>query len=66
MAQTNAFQFNIDGQAVLCYQTDDDRLWRCECTYFQRMLAEHSQGFCPHVALAIQDAIAAGLICCFK
>ena len=62
MARTQLLKFAIDGQVVRCYQTDGDRLWRCECSYFQRMLAEHNQGFCPHVAFAIEEAIAAGLI----
>lgn len=42
------FTFNIEGQAVVCYQTGADRLWRCECAYFQRTFATHNQGFCPY------------------
>jgi hypothetical protein len=49
--------FDIEGQAVVCYQTGRDRLWGCECTYFQRTLATYQQGFCPHVAVAIERAL---------
>ena len=51
-----------DGQPVRVFTSGPDRLWRCECEYFQRMLAKHSEGFCPHVAVAIGRAIEDGVI----
>ncbi len=50
--------FDVEGQVVRCVESGGDRLWRCECEceYFQRMLAKHGQGFCPHVAIAIGEA----------
>jgi hypothetical protein len=48
-----ALTFDIEGQLVTCYQTDGDRLWRCECAYFQRTLAMYNRGFCPHIVVAI-------------
>ena len=62
MCSNRTLRFEIHGQEVLCYQTDTHRLWHCACGYFQRMLEKHHEGFCPHVALAIEDAMAAGLI----
>ena len=57
MDATQVLRFAIEGQEVLCYQANGDRLWHCRCTYFQRMLAKHKQGFCPHIAIAIREAI---------
>jgi hypothetical protein len=54
--------FNIEGQEVRCFQNDQDRLWRCECEYFQRTLTQYNQGFCPHVAVAIWRAAEDGFI----
>jgi hypothetical protein len=54
--------FDIEGQTVRCVQSGDDRLWRCECEYFQRMLTKHGQGFCPHVAVAVEQAVDRELI----
>lgn len=48
--------FDIEGQVVRCVESGGDRLWRCECEYFQRMLTKHGQGFCPHVVAAIDFA----------
>ena len=48
--------FDIEGQTVRCVQSGDDRLWRCECEYFQRMFTTHGQGFCTHVAVAMERA----------
>lgn len=52
---TEVFRFNIKGQEVVCYQNGDNRLWRCECAYFQRTLQRYQQGFCPHTAVAIMQ-----------
>ena len=57
MDATPVLGFTIEGQEVLCYRANGDRLWHCGCIYFQRMLAKHEQGFCPHIAIAIQEAI---------
>ena len=54
--------FDIEGQTVRCVQSGADRLWRCECECFQRMLAKHGQGFCAHVAVAIEEATIRGWI----
>ncbi len=62
MDPTQVLRFTIEGQEVLCYQANGDRLWQCGCTYFQRMLAKHKQGFCPHIAIAIQAAASEGRI----
>ena len=47
--------FDIEGQTVRCVQSGGDRLWRCECEYFEQMLMKHGEGFCPHVAVAIME-----------
>ena len=57
MDSTQVLRFAIEGQEVLCYHANGDRLWHCGCIYFQRMLAKHEQGFCPHIAIAIREAI---------
>ena len=62
MNPTQILRFTIDEHEVLCHQTGQGRLWHCQCDYFHRMLAKHQEGFCPHIALAIEDAIAAGVI----
>jgi hypothetical protein len=54
--------FEIEGQTVRCLQSGQHRLWRCECDYFQRMLSKYSEGFCPHVAVAIGQAGQQGMI----
>ena len=54
--------FDIEGQEVRCYESGQDRLWRCECAYFQRTLAQHREGFCPHTAVAIMRFAAAGSV----
>jgi hypothetical protein len=53
---------DIGDQSVRCVQSGGDRLWRCECEYFQTMLTKHGQGFCPHVAVAIEHATESRLI----
>ena len=60
MDATQVLRFVIEEQEVLCYQANGDRLWHCGCTYFQRMLARHKQGFCPHIVMAIQEATSEG------
>lgn len=62
MDATPVLRFAIEGQEVLCYQANGDRLWHCSCIYFQKMLAKHHQGFCPHIAIAIQEATSEGRI----
>ena len=62
MTAQDAVTFDIKGQTVRCFQIGADRLWRCESEYFQRMLARHNEGFCPHVAAAISQAVEEGLI----
>jgi hypothetical protein len=46
--------YDIEGQPVHCYELDGDRLWRCECERFKRNLERFGEGFCPHVAVAIE------------
>ena len=60
MDATPVLRFTIEGQEVLCYRANGDRLWHCGCIYFQRMLAKHHQGFCPHIVIAIQEATSEG------
>jgi hypothetical protein len=45
--------YDIEGQSVRCYELDRHRLWRCECERFKRNLDRFGDGFCPHVAAAI-------------
>ena len=54
--------FDIEGQEVRCYELDGHRLWRCECPAFHRRLAKFSEGFCPHVVVAIERCIQDGSI----
>jgi hypothetical protein len=54
--------FDIEGEEVLCYELNGDRLWRCGCAAFQRRLKRFGQGFCPHTALAIGRCITDGSI----
>lgn len=58
----NVHQFSVEGQSVQCHEADGHRLWRCECAYFQRTLAAYNDGFCPHVAVAIEMALRDGTI----
>ena len=62
MTAQDAVTFDIEGQTVRCFQIGADRLWRCESEYFQRMLAKHNEGFCPHVVLAIWRAAEEGIM----
>ena len=57
MSATQVLRFTIQGQEVLCNQANGERLWQCGCVYFQKMLAKHKQGFCPHIAMALREAI---------
>lgn len=54
MTDEKVFKFEIERHPVVCYQTDSDRRWRCGCAYFQRTVAIYKEGFCPHVAVAIE------------
>jgi hypothetical protein len=56
------FRFNIEGQEVVCYQMGNDRLWVCKCEYFQERLRLRQQGYCPHMAAAIIQAMDEGTI----
>ena len=56
------FRFNIEGQEVVCYQMGNDRLWVCKCEYFQERLRLRRQGYCPHMAAAIIQAMDEGTI----
>jgi hypothetical protein len=47
----------VEGQEVRCYQSDGDRLWRCECAAFQRRLEQYGEGFCVHTAVAIMRSL---------
>ena len=62
MAADKIHRFDVEGQEVLCYETGRDRLWVCECEYFERTLKQHKQGFCPHTAVAITRAMRDGTI----
>jgi hypothetical protein len=42
IAETEVYRFDVKGHTVLCYETDGDRLWRCECERFKRF----GEGFC--------------------
>lgn len=62
MHTTQVLQFDIEGEIVLCYQMGDERLWHCPCTYFKTMRKQHGEGFCPHIALAVDEAERNGVI----
>jgi hypothetical protein len=62
MSDGPVLTFDVEGQAVVCYQTAGDRLWRCGCAEFRRTLATYQQGFCPHVVVAIERALRDGVI----
>jgi len=57
VSDPEVFRFDIEGQSVTCYQTGEDRLWCCECAEFHRTLCTYKEGFCPHVAVAIERAL---------
>jgi hypothetical protein len=57
VSDPEVFRFDIEGQSVVCYQAGQDRLWRCECAEFQGTLAIYKEGFCPHIAVAIERAL---------
>jgi hypothetical protein len=59
---TQVSTFDVEGQPVSCYQTGEDRLWRCECAHFQRTLATYKQGFCAHIVVAIERTLRDGVI----
>ena len=52
----------IEGQEVRCYQSEGERLWRCECAAFQRRLERYGEGFCAHTAVAIMRCTEDGSI----
>jgi hypothetical protein len=62
MTQKPAQTFDIEGQEVRCYELDEHRLWRCECPAFQRRLGKFGQGFCAHIAVAMERCIQDGSI----
>lgn len=53
-------EFNIEGHPVQCHEFGGHRLWRCDCPCFQRTLAVYSEGFCPHLVVAIGIALRDG------
>jgi len=62
MSTDKIHRFDIEGQEVVCYEKSGDRLWVCKCDYFQRTLKQHKEGFCPHTAVAIVQAMREGAI----
>jgi len=62
MPADKVLSFDIEGQPVRCYQTGRDRLWHCDCAYFERMLRAHGEGYCPHVVCAIQIGMRDGTL----
>ncbi len=56
-------EYTIEGQRVVCGLDDQRRrTWHCDCDDYGRRLAEHGEGFCPHVAEAIFRAYEEGHI----
>jgi len=53
---------DIDGAVVRCEPLGQSRLWHCDCAYFERMRVRYAHGFCPHVAVAIEQAAMIGWI----
>lgn len=53
---------DVEGQAVRCFKSSQNRLRRCGCEYFQRMLTQHDEGCCPHAVVAISEAIRRGAL----
>ena len=47
--------FDIEGQSVRCIETEDGRVWLCECQSFQERATRHPEGFCAHTAVAIMQ-----------
>lgn len=62
MDAEKTYKFDVEGQEVVCHQTGGRRWWVCQCEYFQRTLAQRSEGFCPHTAVAIMRAMREGTI----
>jgi hypothetical protein len=54
--------FDIEGQTVRCIETDDRRVWLCDCPSFQERAARHPEAFCAHTAVAIMRRIQGGAI----
>ena len=57
-----ALTLEIDGAVVRCEPLGQGRRWHCDCAYFERMRVRYRQGFCPHVAVAIEQAALSGWI----
>jgi hypothetical protein len=53
---------DIEGQPVRCIETEDGRVWLCECPSFQERAMRHPEGFCGHTAVAIMRCIQDGSI----
>lgn len=53
---------DIEGQPVRLVETDGERLWLCECDYFQERAALHTEGYCAHVLEAIMRCFEDGSI----
>lgn len=58
----NVLTFDIEGQAVRCFRTGGDRLWRRECEYFRKTLTKYGNRFCPHIAVAMGRGLEEGVI----
>jgi hypothetical protein len=52
--------FDIEGQEVRCHELDGHRFWRSECAAFQKRLEKFGEGFCAHLAIAIDRSITDG------
>jgi hypothetical protein len=48
---------DIECHEVQCIQSAEHRLWRCECSAFQRRLEQYGEGFCAHTAVAIMRSL---------
>jgi hypothetical protein len=52
--------FAVEGAEVHCHQLENRRVWTCTCDYFVRRRGRtdtREAGYCPHIALAIMQAI---------
>jgi hypothetical protein len=55
-------EYVVAGHHVTCIQeASGHQVWRCQCPDFKRRAAT-GEGYCPHTALAIQQAITEGKI----
>jgi hypothetical protein len=56
-------EYTIDGNRVTCALDDGgQRVWRCGCVEYHRCLLQYGKGFCVHIAIAIEKAIADRLV----